>query len=266
MSPVSHPAYDRIGRGYAKHRRSDPRIAAAIEAALGNAETVLNVGAGTGSYEPLDRKLTAVEPSTEMIAQRPAGSAPVVQESAEALPFDDDSFDAAMAIITVQHWADAAAGLAEMIRVSRERVLVLTFDGPAMAEMWMVRDYIPRLLEIHTELMPPIAELAAALPGARVEEVPVPCLCKDGFFCALWDRPEMHLDPQVRRASSVWHLMAPEETERGLEALRADLESGAWDERYGHLRTEPELDVGLRLVVAELDKRPEQDSNLRPTP
>ncbi|MGC1852261.1 MAG: methyltransferase domain-containing protein [Solirubrobacterales bacterium] len=260
---MSHPVYDRIGHGYSEHRRADPRIAARIEEALGDARSVLNVGAGTGSYEPADRKVTAVEPSAEMIAQRPVGSAPVVQASAEALPFDDDSFDAAMAIITVQHWADAAAGLAEMIRVSRERVLVLTFDGPAMAAMWMVRDYIPRLLEIHTELMPPIAELAAALPGARVEAVPVPRLCKDGFFCALWDRPEMHLDPQVRRASSVWHLMAPEETERGLEALRADLESGAWDERYGHLRAEPELDVGLRLVVAELDECPRRDSNPR---
>ena len=249
---VDEAAYDEIGRGYAEVRRPDPRIAARIEAALGDARTVLNVGAGTDSYKPLDREVTAVEPSAEMIAQRPADSAPVVQASAEALPFDDDSFDATMAIITVQHWADSAAGLAEMIRVSRERVLVLTFDGPVMAEMWMVRDYIPRLLEIHIELMPPISELTAALPGARVEAVPVPRLCKDGFFCALWDRPEMHLDPQVRRASSVWHLMAPEETERGLEALRADLESGAWDERYGHLRKQQELDVGLRLVVSEL--------------
>ena len=163
---VNEAAYDRIGRGYSNVRRADPRIAARVEEALGDARTVLNVGAGTGSYEPADRKVTAVEPSAEMIAQRPAGSATVVQASAEALPFDDDSFDAAMAIITVQHWADAAAGLAEMIRVSRERVLVLTFDGPAMAEMWMVRDYVPRLLEIHTELMPPMAELAAALPGA----------------------------------------------------------------------------------------------------
>jgi len=252
---MTEAAYDRIGRGYAGVRQADPRIAARIEAALGDARTVLNVGAGAGSYEPADREVTAVEPSELMISQRPPGSAPVVQARAEELPFHEDSFDAAMAIITVQHWADAPAGLTEMIRVSRERVLVLTFDGPAMAEMWMVRDYIPRLLEIHTELMPPIAELAAALPGARVEPVPIPRLCKDGFFCALWDRPEMHLDPQVRRASSVWHLMdagETEEAERGLEALRADLESGAWDERYGHLRAAPELDVGLRLVVSEL--------------
>jgi SAM-dependent methyltransferase len=248
-------AYDRLGLGYSEVRRPDPRIAARIEAALGDARTVLNIGAGTGSYEPSDRDVIAVEPSAEMIAQRPAGSAPVVQASAEELPFDDDSFDAAMAIITVHHWADPAAGLTEMTRVARYRVAILTFD-PAypLAELWL-GDYFPRTLEIHGDAMPPIAELAAMLPGAPVEAVPVPRLCKDGFFCALWDRPEMHLDPQVRRASSVWHLMAPEETERGLDALRADLESGAWDERYGHLREKQELDVGLRLVVAEVGRR-----------
>ena len=157
-----------------------------------------------------------------------------------------------MAIITVHHWADLAAGLAEMRRVARQRVVVLTFDPAPLAELWLVKDYFPRTLEIHGDAMPPIADLLAMLPGAEVEAVPVPRLCEDGFFCALWDRPEMHLDPQVCRASSVWHLMAPEETERGLEALRTDLESGAWDERYGYLRTEPELDVGLKLVVSDL--------------
>jgi SAM-dependent methyltransferase len=252
---LSGATYDQMGWGYSEVRRTDPRIAARIEQALGDARTVLNVGAGTGSYEPADRELTAVEPSELMIAQRPPETAPVVQASAENLPFADDSFDAAMAIITVHHWADSAAGLAEMIRVSRRRVLVLTFDGPALAEMWMVRDYIPRLLEIHNELMPSIAELAAALGGARVEAVPIPRLCEDGFFGALWDRPEMHLDPEVRRASSVWHLLDAGETEqaeRGLEALKADLESGAWDEHHGHLRTAPQLDLGLRLLVSEL--------------
>ena len=247
-------AYDRLGRGYSEVRRPDPRIGARIDAALGDAQTVLNVGAGAGSYEPPDREVTAVEPSAEMIAQRPPGSAPVVQANAEELPFDDDSFDAAMATITVHHWADLAAGLAEMTRVARHRVAILTFDPAPLAELWLVRDYFPRTLEIHGDAMPPIDDLLTMLPGARVEAVPVPRLCEDGFFCALWDRPEMHLDPQVRRASSVWHLMAPEETKRGLEALRADLESGAWDKRYGHLRTEAELDVGLRLVVSEVGR------------
>ena len=140
-----------------------------------------------------------------------------------------------------------------MVRVSRGRVVVLSFDGPALGEMWMVRDYVPRLLEIHIEMMPPIAELMAALPGASVEPVPIPRLCTDGFWCALWDRPELHLDPALRRGSSGWQLMDADETERAeqrLEALRADLESGAWDERHGHLRTAPELDVGLRLIVS----------------
>jgi hypothetical protein len=252
---MSVPAYDKIGIGYSDIRRPDPRIAVRIEAALGDARTVLNVGAGTGSYEPTDRDVTAVEPSAEMIAQRLPGSAPIVQASAEALPFDDNSFDAATAIITVHHWADHRAGLAEMTRVASQRVAVLTFDPAPLSELWLVRDYFPRTLEIHGEAMPPIGELASLLPNASVEPVPVPSLCEDGFFCALWDRPEMHLDPNVRRASSVWHLLSAEEAEAGLSALRSDLESGRWDERHGHLRKLPELDVGLRLVVADLDRR-----------
>lgn len=250
---MSEVAYDRIGVGYRQVRRPDPRIAARIEAALGDARSVLNVGAGTGSYEPSGREVTAVEPSAVMIGQRPEGAAPVIQARAEALPFDDDEFDAAMAIITIHHWQDAAAGLAEMRRVARDRVLVLTFDGPALAGMWLVRDYVPRLLETHEEMMQPLAELTAALPGATVEPVPIPRGCTDAFWCALWDRPELHLEPALRRGSSGWQLMDAEElerAERGIEALRADLASGAWDERNGHLRDAAELDVGLRLIVA----------------
>jgi SAM-dependent methyltransferase len=250
---VTEATYDQIGRGYSEVRRPDPRIAARIEAALGGARTVLNVGAGTGSYEPADREVTAVEPSAVMIDQRPSSAAPVVQARAEALPFADDSFDAAMALITVHHWDDPAAGLAEMTRVARDRVLVLTFDPPPLAEHWMVRDYVPRLYEIHAEMMGPIATVTAALADPKVEAIPMPRLCTDGFWCALWDRPELHLDPEVRRASSGWHRIGAAERERGLAALQADLEGGVWDERYGHLRTAPELDVGLRLVISELD-------------
>ncbi len=250
---MSEAAYDRIGIGYSDIRRPDPRIAARIEDALGDARTVLNVGAGSGSYEPADREVTAVEPSAEMIAQRPPGAAPVVQATAESLPFEDNSFDAAMAIITVQHWPNLEAGLAEMARVARRQVVILTLDPEPPADLWL-RDYFPRTLEIHGDAMPPIEELASLLPNASVEPVPVPRLCQDGFFCALWDRPEMHLDPGVRRASSVWHLLSPEEAEAGLSAPRSDLESGCWDERYGDLRTAPELDVGLRLVVARMDR------------
>jgi SAM-dependent methyltransferase len=250
---VTEAAYDRIGVGYRQVRRPDSRIAARIEAALGGAETVLNVGAGTGSYEPAERTVTAVEPSAVMIEQRPPDAAPVVQARAEALPFGDGEFEATMAIITVHHWEDAAAGLAEMRRVARDRVVVLTFDGPALAEMWLVRDYVPRLLETHEEMMQPLDELTAALPGAAVEPVPIPRQCTDAFWCALWDRPELHLEPELRRGSSGWQLMDAgelEQAERGIEALRADLASGEWDERNGHLRDAAELDIGLRLIVA----------------
>lgn len=245
--------YDRIGHGYTAVRRPDPRIAARVEAALGDAETLVNVGAGTGSYEPERREVTAVEPSQTMIAQRPPGAAPVVRAEAEDLPFDDDSFDAAMAIVTVHHWADPRAGLLEMARVARRRVVVLTFDSGPLADLWLVREYFPCALEVHDDSMPSLAEFAAVLPRTRVETVPVPRNCSDGFFCALWDRPEMHLDPAVRQASSVWHALPADRFEGGLEALRADLESGRWDERHGHLREDtPELDVGLRLMVVEL--------------
>jgi SAM-dependent methyltransferase len=249
---VSETTYDRIGRGYAEVRRPDPRIAARVEAALGDARTVLNVGAGSGSYEPSDREVTAVEPSELMIAQRPPGAAPVVRASAEALPFEDDRFDAAMALITVQHWTDLAAGLAEMVRVTRHRVVVLSFDPAPLRGLWL-SEYFPRALEYHAEAMPPIERLLEALPGASVEAVPIPRRCEDGFFLALWDRPEMHLDRGVRQASSVWHAVDPEATARGLAELRADLDSGSWEERFGHLREEtPELDVGLRLLTAEV--------------
>jgi SAM-dependent methyltransferase len=245
---MSEAAYDRIGVGYRQVRQPDPRIAAHLEAALGDARSVLNVGAGTGSYEPAEREVTAVEPSRVMIKQRPPGAAPVVQGSAEKLPFGDDSFDAAMAIITVHHWRDPAAGLAEMWRVARGPVVALSFDPEPFEDNWL-GNYFPAALRYHREAMPPIAELAALLgPEAAIVPVPIPRQCSDGFFCAIWDRPELHLDAAVRRASSVWHLIDPAEVERDLAALRADLESGAWDERYGELRQLPELDVGLRLL------------------
>jgi SAM-dependent methyltransferase len=249
---VSEAAYDRIGIGYSAVRQPEPRIVERIEAALGDARTVLNVGAGTGSYEPAEREVTGVEPSRTMIEQRPPGSAPVVQAFAEELPFGDDSFDAAMAVITIHHWNDAGDGLAEMVRVARRRVAVLSFD-PALGEELWLREYFPGAIGFHASAMPPIDLLAELLPGASVEPIPIPSGCADGFFLAIWDRPEMHLDPGVRRASSVWHQIPEDEIERGLASLRADLESGAWDDRHGHLReATPELDIGLRLVTAQL--------------
>ena len=249
---MTETAYDRMGVGYGDVRRPDPRIAARIAAALGDAQTVLNVGAGTGSYEPADRDVTALEPSRTMIEQRPPGAAPVVQGIAEALPFEDDSFDAAMALITAHHWDDIPAGMAELTRVARKRVLLVTFTPLPPNELWMQRDYFPRILDFHQRVMPPIAEFAEMLPGATVEPLPIPRDCADGFWLAIWDRPEMHLDPEVRRASSTWHQMDGDEVERGLAKLRADLESGRWEQRNSDLRELSELDVGLRLISAEL--------------
>ncbi|MBW8060271.1 MAG: class I SAM-dependent methyltransferase [Solirubrobacterales bacterium] len=252
-------AYDRIGRGYANTRRADPRIAARIEAALGDARSVLNVGAGAGSYESADRKVTAVEPSAEMIAQRPSGSAPAVQASAEALPFENGSFDAATAIVTDHHWSDRAAGLREMLRVARHRVLILNAD-PGLAEsFWLTRDYLPGFLDLIPEQYRCTGyweeELRGLLGTMDVRPVPVPHDCRDGFYQAYWRRPRAYLDQKVRSSISVFHQLLEAEVSTAIEQLRNDLGDGSWEKRHGHLHEERELDVGLRLIVSELDRR-----------
>jgi SAM-dependent methyltransferase len=249
---MSQPAYDRIGINYSDFRRPDPQLEAAIWAALGDARSVVNVGAGTGSYEPRDREVIAVEPSPVMIAQRPPGAAAAIEGVAESLPLGDSSVDAAMGVLTIHHWSDLDAGLAEMRRVARRRIVLLTLDAETIAKAWIVKDYFPKAGELDREVMPSMATLRAKLPGAEIEPLPVPRGCLDGFTIARWDRPELLLDPEVRRASSIWHRMPREATERGLERLRAELESGGWDEKYGRLRTQAELDIGLRLVRVEL--------------
>lgn len=240
------PLYDRIGTGYSAQRRTDPRIAARIEAALGDARMVINVGAGAGSYEPAGRKVTAVEPSGEMIAQRPAGAAPAVQASAEHLPFPTDAFDAAMAVLTVHHWTHKADGLREMRRVARGRVVILTFD-PAHSGTWL-GDYLPELRALDARQMPPMDDYARWLCDVMVSPVPIPHDCRDGFLHAFWRRPEAYLDPAVRAGSSSFRLLAG--LDAGLRRLADDLASGAWDRRYGHLRELEEFDAGYRLVVA----------------
>jgi SAM-dependent methyltransferase len=245
---VSVAPYDRLGRGYSRVRCPDPRIAERIYAALGTARTVVNVGAGTGSYEPEGREVTAVEPSAEMIAQRPPGSAPVVQASAEDLPFAEGSFDASLAVLTAHHWADLGAGLSEMRRVSRERIVIVTFDPEALAQLWISRDYFPEMLALKRRSGATSGELAKLLAGATVEPIPVPRDCTDLFFAALWARPEKLFDEEVLKPMWVWQGISAEARRSGRERLRADLESGAWEERYGHLRALPTLDVGLRLV------------------
>ncbi|WP_394437778.1 MerR family transcriptional regulator [Streptomyces sp. SGAir0957] len=241
--------YDEIGVAYPATRRTEPRIAAQIWAALGDAQTVLNVGAGTGSYEPQDRHVTAVEPSTVMRGQRPAGSAPCVAAAAESLPFRDKSFDVAMAVSTVHHWQNPIAGLREMRRVAR-RVVVLTFDTdePGWQDrFWLTRDYLPEFAGILDEF-PSLAGMADAI-GARAEPVPVPWDCADGLFEAYWRRPEAYLQEQVRRAVSVWTRVGPEAEQRAVRGLREDLDSGRWAERNSDLVTLDAADLGLRLLT-----------------
>jgi len=250
---VSGQTYDRIGRNYRGVRKPDPRIAARIDAGLGDAQTVVNVGAGTGSYEPSVCRVTAVEPSAEMIAQRPPGSASVVQASAEELPFDDDSFDAALAIMTVHHWSDLAAGLAEMQRVAHRRIVVVTFDPEPLRDLWIVRDYFPGMLNLESDHTSG-HRLAAELPEGRSLPLPVPRDCSDHFFAALWDRPELLFDDETLGPMWVWSRLSEEAKRGGREKRAEDLKSGRWQERYGHLLTVPELDVGLRLVVSELSE------------
>jgi SAM-dependent methyltransferase len=242
--------YERIGGGYARRRREDSRIAARIQAALGEAGTVVNVGAGAGSYEPRDRWVLAVEPSARMRAQRPADAPPAIAARAEALPLDDDSVDAAMACVTVHHWEPRAAGLAEMRRVARGPVVVFTFELAALPA-WQ-REYFGAALEIEIPRFGTPEQVAAELGGrTRIETVPTPADCSDGFFEAFWNRPEAILDPDVRASQSLWALLEPGEEDRIVASLRADLESGAWDESHGHLRDMGEFDGSLRLIVSE---------------
>jgi SAM-dependent methyltransferase len=249
---VSRAAYDELGLNYSDFRRADPRIEARVWAALGNARSVVNVGAGTGSYEPRDREVIAVEPSPLMISKRPSDAAPVLQGVAEALPLEERSVDAAMAVFTIHHWRNLDAGLAEMRRVARKRIVLLTIDAEVNSGIWTLAEYFPEAMALEEETMPSIASLEASLPGPKIETVPMPSRCRDEFTSALWDRPEMLLEPATLRASSLWHRLAPEAIERGQRRLRADLESGRWDERHGHLRTLPELDIGTRLISEEL--------------
>ncbi|MER6511684.1 methyltransferase domain-containing protein [Nonomuraea sp. NPDC001636] len=242
--------YDTIGAAYTTTRRTDPRIAARIWAALGDARTVLNVGAGTGSYEPPDRYVLAVEPSALMRSQRPAGAAPCLAGSAERLPFDDRSFDAAMAVSSVHHWPDVLGGLREMRRVAR-RVVVFTHDtGDAgwRDRFWLSRDYLPEVAALVAG-RPSVTELAAAI-GARLEPVPIPWDCADGLFEAFWRRPEAYLEEDVRRGMSVWARLGPDVERRAVRDLRADLDSGRWAARNRDLLDLDEAELGLRLLIA----------------
>ena len=249
--------YDTIGRTYTGTRRSDPRIASAIWAALGDAATVLNVGAGAGAYEPPGREVLALEPSDVMIAQRPPGSAPVVRGRAEELPFEDGAFDAVMAVLSDHHWTDRRRGFAELRRVARERV-VLFNANPGEAELfWLTTEYLPEFFElIPSRYRGPgawEAELRTSLGSARLTPVPIPHDCTDGFYGAFWRRPEAYLDADVRAGVSVFVQLRSGAVNRAIDALRADLETGKWQGRHRELLTMDELHLGYYVIVAETE-------------
>ncbi len=242
--------YDLIGRSYRATRRPDPRIAAQIEAALHRMGRVLDVGAGAGSYEPAGT-VAAVEPSGVMIAQRPAGSAPCVQAIAEELPLRDECVDAAMAVLTVHHWSDLAAGIAELRRVARHRIVILTSDPTVFGRFWLLREYLPEAAESDLVRGVPVSRLIELLPGARVEPMPVPHDCTDGFAAAFWRRPEAYLDPTVRAGISLLARAGEPALADGLARLAADLNSGRWHDRHADLLDLDHIDAGYRLLIGD---------------
>ncbi len=238
--------YDYIGVNYAELRKPDPRIAKTIEHALGDARTVLNVGAGTGSYEPSNRQLIAVEPSRKMIDKRSPNAAKVIQTSVANLPFEDRSFEASMAILTVHHWRDKEEGLCEMRRVTDGRIVLLTFD-PSYRP-WLT-DYLPELVALDEAQMPTMSDYRRWLNPVKITPVLVPHDCSDGFLYAYWRRPAAYLDSRIRSgSSSFWSLNS---AEVGLQKLRRDLASGEWERRYADLLTLDEYDAGYRLIVTD---------------
>ena len=241
--------YDRIGLTYATTRAPDPRIERQIAEALGDARSVVNVGAGTGAYEPRGLEVVAVEPSIVMLAQRAPGAAPGVQASAEALPFPDGSFDAALAVLTMHHWSDWRAGIAELRRVARQRIVMLTFDPAYISRYWLVRDYLPQIAVQDEARFPPLATVAEALGGAEVVPVPIAHDCSDGFLCAWWKRPLAYLEEGVRANISSFAAMDPVALADALERLERDVADGTWAERNAALLAQDEADFGYRLLV-----------------
>lgn len=242
--------YDAIGRRYASVRRPDPRIERRLHAALGGATPILNVGAGTGSYEPDDRVVVAVEPSPTMLLQRPGPSAPALRGVAEHLPFPDGAFEGALALLTVHHWPDPMAGLRELRRVARGPIVVLTFDHAVHARQWLVTDYLPSMTELDTHA-PSAETIAGTLGGGVVDVLPVPHDCTDGFCHAWWRRPEAYLDPAVRAGISGIARLPPTVVDQAMARLRDDLASGAWHRTHADLLTKDEVDAGYRIVVSD---------------
>jgi SAM-dependent methyltransferase len=249
MQQTTEQRYDRIGAGYANRRRPDPRLAAVISGALKDADSILNVG--TGSYEPTDRRVVAVEPAIAMIRQRPTSAAPVVRACAEALPFPDRSFGAALAVLTIHHWSDWQAGLHEMVRVSRRRIVLFTWD-PQSESFWL-GDYFPHLIDADRSRFPSLTALHAILGEIEIAPVRIAHDCTDGFMGAYWRRPSAYLDPSVRSAISS---LASGASSVALSRLADDLSTGAWERKHGQMIKHKEIDLGYRLVVASLPPNP----------
>jgi SAM-dependent methyltransferase len=244
-------SYDQVGRGYTATRRSDPRIAAQIDEALGDARTIVSVGAG--AYEPHDRVVLAVEPSQKMIAQRAPDSAPAIRGYAESLPLAPASVDAAMACMTLHNWADWRIGVQELRRVARKRVVIFTYDRSYARRFWLLRDYLPKLARLEYARFPAIDEQRVATgDDVELEPVPIPHDCEDSFLAAYWRRPRAYLDERVRAGISTFHLPGAERLLDGLELLAEDLQTGRWEERYHDLLEYEELDLGYRLLITEL--------------
>lgn len=247
------PAYEEVGIGYTVNRRADPRIAEQIHTALGDARTVVNVGAGAGAYEPCDREVLPIEPSARMIAQRSPELALAIRGHAESLPLPSNCVDAAMACMTLHHWADWRIGVQELRRVARERVVIFTYDRSYADRFWLLRDYLPRLARLDHARFPSLQEQSAALDEhVRVEPVPIPHDCGDGFLGSYWRRPRAYLDESVRTGISTFHLPGAEQTLEGLDDLAEDIDDGSWHERYWKLLELEHLDLGYRLLIAEL--------------
>lgn len=239
------------GVGYATQRRPDPRIASLIHDALGTSQTVLNIGAGAGSYEPLDRYVIAIEPSATMRAQRPSHLVPAIHGYAEDLPLDDQSVDATLASVTVHQWSNPAKGLSELRRVTRGPIVILTFDGDLLDRFWLA-EYAPELIEAERKRYPQIPYLSQTLGGSiTIQPVPIAVDCTDGFTEAFYARPEKFLDEAVRRSQSAWTFVSPEAAQRTVDRLAEDLQTGRWDEKFGHLRTQPTFVGSLTLVVSD---------------
>jgi SAM-dependent methyltransferase len=239
--------YDTIGQGYHRYRRPDPRIRDAIVQGLGDARTVVNVGAGAGSYEPSDRLVTAVEPSIVMIRQRIGDAAPAVQASATSLPFRDAAFDASMAILSIHHWLDLDKGLLELRRVARRRILLVTWD-PSNPGFWLT-DYFPGTLAADRRVFPTLQRIGRVLAAMTVSELPIPHDCSDGFLGAYWRRPEAYLVDGVRSAISTFSKL--DDISAGLNQLRRDLSTGEWQRRYGSVLGMAEIDLGYRIIVCD---------------